>query len=361
MPKATKLIGTAWGFSAVWNESFRAMPDYDLQPRARVWASEMGGSYRDRYLKMYAHPYSNPINFRSRQKMMAGKFFEDVVGIVLTATGLIQDRQLSGLVQLDGMLPVSGKKDFIAGGVIDWDMAYDEAARLKQIFQSSKMETSNFIVHMIDRILPHFKNLFSYNPAMQYVLEAKSVSGFVFNLIEKKNSPRRGHDLQAFHYLLSEKDIPKSLLLYISREDCMMHEFLIDRDKEILKRYVTDVKTMTAYYNAAGKNYLKNAPPPDPEVAFEEASCRFVKSNSVEYSPYLTFTYGIKSIDDFKAKWDSRLSKFNRVFKRAVMGENLTKANLEIIADAKTVFPDWDKYVDTAKANGIFEPEEESE
>lgn len=222
MAAATKMIGTAWRFDDVWEETFRALPERKLEKRSRIYASELGGSFRDRYLKMHGHPVSNPFNFRSMGKMMAGKFFEDVVGTVLTATGLLKKRQEAAVIELPGMLPVSGKIDFIAGGVTDWDEAKDKAERLRQLLMWSDLDTRDFVLHMVDKILPHFKNIFSFSPAMETIIECKSVSGFVFNLIKSNNKPRRGHDLQSLHYLLHQKQIHQASLLYISREDCML-------------------------------------------------------------------------------------------------------------------------------------------
>jgi len=371
MAAATKMIGTAWRFDDVWEETFRALPERKLEKRSRIYASELGGSFRDRYLKMHGHPVSNPFNFRSMGKMMAGKFFEDVVGTVLTATGLLKKRQEAAVIELPGMLPVSGKIDFIAGGVTDWDEAKDKAERLRQLLMWSDLDTRDFVLHMVDKILPHFKNIFSFSPAMETIIECKSVSGFVFNLIKSNNKPRRGHDLQALHYLLHQKQIHQASLLYISREDCMLQQIDIERTPEILMRYKKDVATMTEYFNAAGKNYLKNIPPPDAEVIFEESSWNFRKNNLCEYSNFLTYTYGYKNIDEFKDKWDDTLSKWNRVFRRHVLegkpqGKKgkpltLTADNIATIAEAKTVFPDWDNYVEQARKAGAFDKLEETE
>lgn len=356
-----RLDGVEWDFASLWGNAFSCYPERMMQRRDYIFASEVGQSFRDRYLKMFAHPFSNPFNQRSKAKMMAGRFFEDVVGLVLSGTGMLKERQQRVRVELPGCLPVSGKLDFVAGGTIDWEEAERKAAEVKRLFMASSFETSDFVCHMIDHILPHFKNVFGANPAREYVLEAKSVSGFVFNLIDASNKPRQNHPLQLLTYLIP-KDTPKhGMLQYISREDVMMKDFLILPEAALLKQYHDDVQTMTMYYNNAGKNYLKNLPPLEPEVIFEEASFRFVKSNSAEYSSYLTYNYGYANIDEFKAKWDSRLSKWNRVFKRAVKGETITKANIEIINDAKTVFPDWDNYVHLAQKAGAFSKPEEME
>jgi len=372
MAVKNRILGIEWSLENIWAEAFRSIPERPLIKRDRIYASELSGAYRDRYLNMYAHPFSNPVNFRSKSKMMAGRFFEDVVWVVLGGTGLLKQKQMRAMVELPGLLPVSGKMDFIAGGVIDWERAEHEAATIKRLFSFAKAETSEFVSHMIDTILPHFKNIFSYNPAMETIIEVKSLSGFVFNHVKKNNRPRRGHDYQALHYLLPNKDIPKAHLQYISREDCMLQNIVIERTPKLLKQYKEDVATMTAYHDLGKKNYLKHLPPPEPEVMFEEASYNFVKSNKVEYSKYLTHSYGYKNIDHFKERWDKILASWNRVFRRHVLEGSptgklgkpltLTPDNIAAIKEAKKTFPDWDNLVEQARKAGAFDkPETETE
>ena len=356
----TTIQGMPWGFANIWHEGIRSLPERPLQKRNYIYASELGQSYRDRYLKMNAHPYSNPFNERSKCKMLAGNFFESIVGMVLTATGILHKSQLRGEVELPGCLKVSGRLDFIAGGAaIDWDKAKHEVEKVKALFEFSVTDMAPFIRHMVDKVFERFKMMFSYQPIMQYVLECKSVSGFVYQLIERSGKPRQGHPLQSLHYLLANKEVPQALLTYISREDVMMQEFYIDRDKVLMKKYKDDVATMTALYNDGVMNYKKHIPPPEPEIQFEEASWRFVKNNKAEYSPYLTETYGYKSIEEFKDKWAKSISSWNRTFGRCVTGANMTALNKAAIQDAKKYFPEWDKLVAKAKAAGAFQKDDE--
>lgn len=377
MPKP-KIIGMDWSLAQIWEESFRCLPERPLHSRNYIYASELGGSFHDRYLKMNAHKFSNPFNFRSQGKMMAGKFFEAVVKMILIGTGIYKREQLKGKIELPNCLTVSGKLDFVAGGNIDWEEAKVRGEKVKEFFSFCFDDLSPFTNHMTDVILVHFKNLFSHVPLMEKILEVKSVSGFVFDLVTKGNRPRRGHPLQGLHYLMANKEIEKGLLSYISREQVSLYEFDIVRSKEMLKEYKQDVSTMTAYYNDGATGYMKHIPPKDPEVLFEEASFRFVKSNFVEYSPYLTMSYGYKNIDHFKEMWDKRIIKWNRGFKRHVLegttvertvnGKTtssvmkLTAANIEIIKEASKLFPDWDKYVLSARKSGAFQkPEDEND
>lgn len=375
--KTAKLIGHDWTFSQIWQENFNMLQDRPLQKRNHIYASELGGSFYDRYLKMNAVPYSNPFNPRSKGKMYAGKFFESVVKMVLIGTGIYQKAQLRSEVELKNCLRVSGRMDFIAGGNIDWDAAKVNAETMKQMFAFCFDDLSPFVNHMTDNIVTHFQNLFGKSPLMPKIMEVKSVSGFVYQLIERGGKPRRGHPLQTLHYLLGSKEIEKGLITYISREDVSMQEFDITAEKALLKEYKDDVATMTHYYNEGATNFKKHIPPTDPEVQFEEASFKFVKNNKVEYSPYLTMGYGYKSIEEFDDKWGKRITKWNTAFRRSALEGYvppgltptgklkkaiiLTDDNKKVADEVRALFPDWDKYVKQAKKEAIFEKEETEE
>lgn len=357
---AGNLIGMPWDFASLWNEAIRSLPERPLQKRSHIWASELGGAYIDRYLKMHGHPYSNPVNFRSKRKFVAGHIWEWIVSIVLTATGVIKEKQLHGEVQLPNMLRVTGKLDFIAGGNVDWVKAREQAKLIQQVFSVSIDDVPPFIFHAVDRVLFKMEQIFSRVPLQEIILECKSVGGLMAGRLENATRAMPHHELQNLHYLLANK-MPVGSVLYVSKDDAFCYQFEVTPTKELLKAYKDDVQKMTSYYNNSGKNYLKNLPPLEKEVLFNEVSFQFVKNFHVEYSNYITMLYGYKDFDEFKWKWQKALASYNRVFKRCVKGENMTAANLDIIKEAKKVFPEWDKYVAKAKAAGAFQKHDEDE
>lgn len=355
-----ELIGMPWDFASLWNEAIRSLPERPLQKRDHIWASELGGAYIDRYLKMHGHPYSNPINFRSKRKFTAGHIWEWIVGIVLTATGIIRAQQLRGEVQLPKLLKVTGRLDFIAGGDIDWVKAKENVQVMQQIFSTSVDDMPPFIKHAVDRILFKMEQMFTRVPLKEIILECKSVGGIMAGRLENATKAMAHHELQNLHYLIANK-MKHGAVLYVSKDDAFCYQFDVEPTKELLKKYRDDVKTMTAYYRSSGKDYLKTLPPLEKEVSFNEVSFQFVKNFYVEYSNYITFLYGYKDFEEFKYKWQRPLAAWNRVFKRCVRQDNMTPANLDIIIEAKKTFPDWDKYVSKAKAAGAFQKEGEDE
>ena len=358
---AAKLIGMPWDFSDLMNESIRCLPERPLVRREHIWASEIGGDYASRYLRMFAHKMTNPPNDRSRRKFISGHIFEWIVQLILTMCGVLKEKQLHGTVELKGLLRVTGKLDFIAGGDVDWEKAKAEVESMKRLFSVALGDMPPIILHSVERVLFRMEQMFTRVPLKEVIMEVKSVSAFVSDLMEKTNKPRPRHPFQILHYEIANK-MDDGQLLYINKDSFYCHQFEVTPTKKLVKEYKDDVAKMTEYIRGAGKNFLKNIPAKSPEILFYDEEFRFAKNTDVEYSPYLTMLYGYKDFEEFNYKWKYKIPAWNRVFKRCVKGENITPANTVIIKDAVANFPQWDKYVAKAKAAGAFQkPEEEGE
>src|SRR6185369_12622647 len=110
MSKATtKIIGMEWDFVSLFNEAVRTLPHKPFIKRDNIWASELQGDAYSRYLKMWAHPMTNPPNERSNRKFIMGHVTEWIIEMILTVTGILQAKQLRGEVQLPGLLKVTGR------------------------------------------------------------------------------------------------------------------------------------------------------------------------------------------------------------------------------------------------------------
>jgi len=88
------IIGFPWNFSQVWNATLDIPEERPFIPRDYCYASEIGSSFCDRYLKMYAVPMSNAPNTRSRRKFQAGNVWEGVLGMVLISAGMLKKKQI---------------------------------------------------------------------------------------------------------------------------------------------------------------------------------------------------------------------------------------------------------------------------
>lgn len=354
-----KLIGHKWRFSEIWNEALHTLPERPLVKRQHIWASELGQSKIDRYLKMNAHPFSNPPNDRSLRKFSAGHIWEWILGFVLTSTGILKEKQLRGEVELPGLLRVTGKLDFVAGGFVDWDKARADITQMQKLFSASIGDMPPIIFHAAANIINTMQKKYGANPLEEIILEVKSVSSYMSEKIQKTGLPMPHHVLQNLHYVIANK-LPGAVN-YICKDDCIVSEFSVLPSKPLLKLYHDDVRAMTELINNTGKNYLKNIPEKEPEANFVLGLFRFEKNFMVEYSPYLTYVYNYKTPEDFRLKWQKDISSWNRTFKRVVTGAKMTPLNLSVISEVKKVFPEFDLYVEKAKKSGVFDVAEDDD
>ena len=183
------------------------------------------------------------------------------------------------------------------------------------------------------------------------IVELKSISDMIWRGMERTSAPLYHHKQQCWHYIKALK-IPGELC-YINRDNLLVMEFPVDDSANEL--YESDIKTMTGYFNA------NQRPPLEDEILFDKDLFRFGKNYKVEYSEYLSMLYGYSTPEAYRERYDKLISSFNRTMKRCIKGDKMTKLNLDTIDEAKKLFPDWDTYVDLAKAKGITTEEEVEE
>ena len=228
-----------WSFYQVWNKSLEeGKTNRILEPRQKIWASELGGSYIDRYLKMTAIQPSNPPNPRSLRKFEAGNIWEAIVGYVLKRAGILQSRQDWIQYQYEGLLPVSGKLDFIGGGKPDYEKAYST-------IQKEFDWLPEFISRATANIIQTLKTEYP-NGLTNIILEIKSCSSFMFELYEKNGNANPQHKMQLFHYLKC-KNMPEGHIVYISKDDARMIEIGVLNPSLIENNYKNDIENISNY------------------------------------------------------------------------------------------------------------------
>lgn len=332
-----------WNFGDIWNQSLEAgRPKRELEPRERIWAGEVGGAYIDRYLKMNAVKPSNPPNNRSNRKFEAGNLMEWIVGMVLKRAGILLESQTWLEHQYPGLLRVTGKLDFKAGGKPDWDKANSEVKALG---------LPDFFGRAIKAIVRHLRE--KYPDGLKEIIpEIKSCSSFMYGKYEVKGADKR-HQAQLFHYLKA-KGMSEGHVVYICKDDLRMLEYLVLNPSGVEDYYKKDIEQMTYYINS------KTKPEKEKEIIFEDG--RFSKNFKIAYSSYLTMLYGYKDQFEFDEKYEKIISSWNRILKRCVDESKMTKLNLEVIDEIKKTFPNFDELVVIAKeSKNLSEeiPEEE--
>jgi hypothetical protein len=313
-----------WKISTIWNSALER-EQRPIEPRARLYASELGGSLIDRWHKLKGTPYTNPPNSRSMRKFVAGDIWEWIIKTVLIRAGIPFTTQDKVLLEYEGMLPISGKIDFIAGGQIK----YDEA--LKRIEEE---DMPDFIKIPARAIIEKF--MAEYPDGLpEKIIEVKSVGSFIFEDLLSKDNPRTHHMLQGGVYALAKKITTD--IVYVCRDDCRLLQYNIDSIlPELEKEIKKDLAVITKYY----KDNIE--PPKEPLIVFDNG--KFKTNWKIQYSPYLSMLYSyevdgkdkkIESPDEYFDFFSPLISSWNRVLSRIKEKKDMTKSNLEKVEEMK--------------------------
>lgn len=336
---------TSWTLFHTWNKSIDlGREDRLIQPRDYIYASELGQSMIDRYLKMTGVAPTNPPNARSKRKFEAGNLWEWVIKSILLRAGILIADQKQCNFQYPGLLSVHGRLDFIAGGKPDYEKAQEEIN--KMMLPEVTMRAAREIVADLQKNYP--------NGLKEIVLEFKSKGSMLYDRIEATGKAEPHHLLQAFHYLKSE-DATEAHVVYLCRDDCRMTEIGVYNPSDVELAYKQDIEQMTYYI----KNKVQ--PPKEDLMVFSEDTFKFSKNWKVEYSNYLEMLYGYKDPMEYYEEYSRKAAQWNRVFKRCVDGAKMTALNLEVIADIRLYYPDFDDLVEKARVAGAELLEEEIE
>lgn len=306
---------TPWSLANVWNKSLDTDRQREYEPRDHIWASELGGSYYDRYWKMKGRKPTTPPNLRARRKFEAGNLTEWVVQQILVRAGIYQKSQ-QHIVNGEGALNVSGRCDFIAGGEI------------KEVDLSDLPEG---LATISEATLEGLRESFP-NGLNTQIFELKSCSGQMFERYCR--APATNHALQLFHYAHS-LNIPGHLG-YLSRDDLRMVEWTIDPDSEKWQKlYDNDINYMAAALSMAEENAIDLK---EPLLTWDEEEGKFKKNYKIEYSLYLT-DYGYERPDEYAEVASKVCGRINRVVTRMREGKAMTKSNEEAILAVTSFYP----------------------
>lgn len=323
---------TSWNFAQVWNESLEQRGERPTMPRNNLWASELGKSLLDNYLKMKGVEPSNPFDRRSLRKFEAGNIWEWIVGLILKRAGVYLGSQGWVEYQYPEFLRVTGKLDFLAGGKPDWEKSREEI---------NELELPDFFYRATSSIIDHFQK--TYPEGMrEVILEIKSVGSFMFDRYWNTGIANPNHRLQAFHYLIATGR-PEAHIVYVSKDDARIVETGIFNPSLVEDEYKKYISDLTGFYKA------NQQPPLEKEIIFDEEQGSFSVNWKVMYSPYLTMIYRYKDQAEFDAKNRPLVAKYNRVLKRILENRNMTKDNLEIVKQIEKEFGDIDKILAVAK------------
>jgi hypothetical protein len=311
-------VPTMWNFAAIWNQSLDQNRQRPYEKREHIWASEITGSYYDRYWKMQGRTPTTPPNLRSRRKFEGGNIAEYVMQQVLYRAGILQSSQ-EYIVNEDYGIRVTGKADFTAGGSPRL-LEDEDLLGLPESFIAIAKETIEHLTEKYPNGLKHLN------------IEIKSCSGMMFDSYER--APAVHHSMQAFHYA-HNTDRP-TLLVYVSRDDFRVCEWVIMPDSEKhLRIYKDDLDNMKKILTLDKGQILSYR---EPLLVWNEEDHKYKKNFKVEYSSYLT-DYGFEQPSDYAEPAQKISTRINNVIKRLRAGAKMSKLNEAAMEDAIKFFP----------------------
>lgn len=325
----------SWSFANIWNESLLQREEREIIARDYLWATDLGKSTVDAWLALKGEKPTNPPDARALRKFEAGNIWEWIMKLILIRAGILHAEQVHVSHQYEGLLKVTGRLDYIAGGTVDYE---------KGIAQLDDLLLPSLFKRAGENIITHFKEKYP-DGLKKTVLEIKSTSAFMFEVYEKIHKAGKNHRMQAFHYVKSDQtDTNEAHIVYVSKDDCRIAEYGVLNPSSTETEYKEAIARVTAFYNA------NEMPPLEPLIVWDDDLCSFQKNWKVEYSPYLTKLYGFENQGQFFEIFSKKATSWKRVMKRVVDGAKMTSLNNEVIDEIKKSYPNFDELVDKVKA-----------
>lgn len=279
----------------IWNKSISTdHKTRKYEPRDYIYASELGGSVFDTWMKMNAEPITHPPNKRALRKFAMGNWVEHDVKQLLLASGLLIEDQKHVVSEPDeSCLSIHGRTDFI-------------------LANTGKKTAINAD---LPEFMHDFYNQIRTDKFPETIMELKTISSQMFTKRMLEPSPQ--HRLQAGFYS-SELNMP-SIVTYISKDDGCMAEHYIKDIPSVEKDIKDWNSTLADYYRN------KERPPLEPLILMNEQN-KYVKNWMVEYSSFLN-EYGFDTPNHYRSRVAPTLNRWNRVLRKVEKGQKLTDDN----------------------------------
>lgn len=307
-----------WGLANVWNAALEEDTARPVTPRDYLWASELGKSPIDLWLKLRGTTQTNPPNSRAKRKFEAGNLTEWMISLILSRAGLLISTQERCEHQYPGLLKVTGKMDFLAGGRPTLENWQEKSEGLPEVFYKAGEKIVKYILEKYPQGLE------------EKPLEIKSLSANMFDALDRRGKSLKNHRLQLFHYIKS-KDYEKGSIIYICRDDLRMREFDVYNTNQFEKEYIEAIEVISHYHLTGARPNLEKS------IVFNEDTGKFTQNHNIAYSGYLTLLYGYKDQKSFDDANKPIVARFNRVLGRLKNGDRLTAKNEEVIKEMEAL------------------------
>src|ERR1035437_3273875 len=269
----------SWTLKGILDKALEKRRERITEPRDRIWASDLGKAYVDRYLNMTGVEPSNGPNKRTLVKFDMGSFFEKYLLDLLKKAGILQATQEYLTYQYPNLLQVTGRLDSLAGGKVNYKQARAYIKEWSELTGETVDEVTSRVPRWLEisnNLIDSMQEIFGDKELKTTIIELKTCSGYMMNVYEKINKPSLQHVLQLYHYLKVKK-FKEGHLFYFSRDDGRTLDFPILQPSVTYEDlYKRDIETMTNYYKGGVQ------PPIESQVLFNSDLGKFQKNWKVE-------------------------------------------------------------------------------
>lgn len=305
-----------WTIHEIWNQAMDESEPRLVEPRDRVWASELWKQDLDVVLKLKGIQPTNEPNARAIRKMEMGEWFEQGFANMLKRAGILKDSQQRIERPADDKhIAISGRLDFVAGGNID-DLQV-EAVQNSDLPARFRKAGLKIVEHLKEK----YKEGFPVN-----VIEFKTSSLMAFERVDASKKPLAGHDLQLFHYVHNLN--MAGSIIYFCKDDARMIQIPVMPDDQRLKElYFAKLARIKSYIDSG------TLPKKESIILWDADNKKFTQNLNVRYSSYLTRNYKLKDESEYEEVVSPLVSKWNRIIPRILAGKEMTKSNDEHMKD----------------------------
>ena len=265
-----------WNIKDLLGDLMGATAEVKPEPRAEIWASDLGKPYVDRWLQMKGVPYSNPPTGKDLVTFFLGKQIELGLEQMLTRCGIAYKTQERLTIRAQDCLPVVGRPDLVIE-VTNWQ---EVVAGVDEQVNAQPAQRADPQRQALKGLLTLWQKRCPEG-LLPTVFEIKSLNSAAFKYHrgqEGLSNAYPHHRLQLYTYMRSLK-LAEGHLVYVARDTGWIEEVVIRPTEELEQAWLHDVETMSRYYQS------DQCPPLEPLQVEGKKNWR------VSYSRYKDYLY----------------------------------------------------------------------
>jgi hypothetical protein len=238
--------GQGWNIKDLLGDLMGTTAEKEPQPRAEIWASDLGKPYVDRWLQMRGVPYSNPPTGKALMTFFLGKQIELGFAEMLLRCGVAFRSQERLTVQHPDCLPVVGKPDLVVA-VTDWQAVVAAVDEHREDYPGER-PGAEAQRQALKALLEGWRRRYPRGLPTT-VFEVKSLNSFAFKYHrgeEGLSNAYPHHKLQLYTYMRG-LGLREGHLVYVARDTGWMEEVVVRETEELEGAWIRDVEIMSYY------------------------------------------------------------------------------------------------------------------